>query len=686
MALDDKDKKFIKDTIDNSVNKNVDSQMKKTTTEWKRESLSRSQEERIQRAKYIEELKKVQDDGQATMAQKFELFKEEMKQTIPDDFKNTWKDVSSTVGKGANKLGSGLDKAASRLMNLNPITAMLWNNKDILGDLIGGTAQMGWGLMKGVGGAAAGIVNNATNNIISKIKGSKKQKEEQPEEQEPIKIPTKVIEQQESEQDELVVPDMFEEESNAERIAKFSEDMENKINEIHEIVLKEQKGQAKELSKGLSGMQKTMDAIKGVTDMLKAKQAVIATGVILGAAAIVGLVAWFKSGGLQNMLNNVGKNILKGLASKEGQEARQKADEYVKGEMNKIKEDAEQFDTMNKNMNLANGSDFSKTSYMTKPGGPDATTLRTQDLQNSLQKEGFSKTRSIKATQAVGFGLVAAKYKNIGASKPWVLKLPFETWIGGGSDIIKIDGDDIHVDFVLSRGKGKNTKAVIFTNAVKNSVKSATFKPNTQIAILDVNSRLIGDWEGFCGLKDGQSYEEMLYNDRKKDIAKQANKIMDEAYHTAGLDSIAREADKRLGVFKEYTEDNLMEGGPTPTTTNEQTPAENPTETFTPTEEQPDNYGTAPDGGKGTPKGTPTGGAADIKSENEIKVQEQNEQLKQSTQPKPQSEQKGYTGTLPQLQSNVNIQPEPNETDTWPDKVTMVQLDKMLPNGYGMDY
>ena len=182
MALDDKDKKYIKDTVEDSVKSGMEKQQKKTETAMKRETLSRTLEERKQREKYIEELKKVQDDGQATMAQKFELFREEMKQTIPEDFKDTWKDMTDTMGKGAGKVGSGVNKLVDRtvgnLMRSNPLTAMLWNNKDIAGDLIGGTLQMGWGAVKGIGGAAAGLLNNATNNIISKVKEAKENKEE----------------------------------------------------------------------------------------------------------------------------------------------------------------------------------------------------------------------------------------------------------------------------------------------------------------------------------------------------------------------------------------------------------------------------------------------------------------------------------------------------------------------------
>ena len=40
-----------------------------------------------------------------------------------------------------------------------------------------------------------------------------------------------------------------------------------------------------------------MKAVKGFTDMIAAKQKLILGGILLGAAALIGLVAWFKSGG-----------------------------------------------------------------------------------------------------------------------------------------------------------------------------------------------------------------------------------------------------------------------------------------------------------------------------------------------------------------------------------------------------
>ena len=210
--------------------------------------------------------------------------------------------------------------------------------------------------------------------------------------------------------------------------------------------------------------------------------------------------------------------------------------------------------------------------------------------------------------------------------------------------------------------------------------------PIEQIAVIDVNARIIGDWNDFCGLKEGQSYADALYEDRKENIAKEANKIMDEPYHTPGLgDAVSREADKRLGVFKEYNAANLKEGPkqfeeedgtvtggaagvePVPGETTNAFDAASAPDTNIPQEQKTQ--------------------APQIQSENAIKVQEQNEQLKQNTQPKPQTtEQKGYTGELPKLTQSFDVKPQSNETDVYSDRLTMTQLDKALPGGYGMDY
>ena len=571
--LNNDDKKYLKENIEKrldnldkkvgNVSKSKDSANIDTSTpSGKRLNELLSQDrEKENRKQLLAELQKKNENGEATLAQKIEMMNLSLKTAIPDDFKEAvkdsgkiLKDVGKDVQRGTNRALGGVDSIITRMMGMNPLTAMLWSaGKDITRDLwnIGaGAAQAGWGIAKGVGRGAVNIgkgVGSIFNSAVNLFK-PKPKKEDVPEDEKQVEGSRLLLESGEE----------FEEKDAEKSTAQ-------KIDEIHQAFFKDfkkhlndseknEKSRISILSKGLSGIGKSMQAVSGIVNTIMAKQKLILGGLMLGALGILALVGWFKNGGLENALNGVKNNILKSFASEGGQQARENADKYLQEQYDKIKADAQDFDNMNKNMNLSNGSDFSKASYITKQGGPDAKTLRTQDLQNALQKEGFTKDRAIKTTQAVGYGMVSAKYKNIGASKPWVLKLPFETWIGGGSDIIQIDGDDIHVDFVLSRGKGKNTKGVIFTNAVKSSVKSGTFKPNTQIAVLDINSRLIGDWESFCGLKEGQSYEDVLLNERAQEIEKNYNKIADEPYHTPGLgDALSREADKRLGVYRKIS-------------------------------------------------------------------------------------------------------------------------------------
>lgn len=692
MALNDDDKKFIKKTVDDAVDKKTTS-FEKSAANEKSSRLKAQIEERKERQAYLKQLKELQTNGDATMAQKFELMKEEINSKISQDIKDTVKTTMDTVGKGANTVGRGVGKATSgvdslitRMASINPILAALYSGtKGVTRDIwnIGagsvqaalGGAQMAWG----AGKAAVGLVGSTMNSMRNMYLKRKAKNQPQQESEMEMETPLPATPQEEQqEQPNLELPSLLpEQESTSESL----KDMQKRIKEIHEATVKSKKEQEdgmKSQLKSLAGMQKTMTAVNDVMKILKAKQMLIVGGVVLGAAALIGLVMWFKSGGFSRMIEGIGNKILNGLASEGGQEARKKADEYLQEQYNQIDVDAADFDKLQKDMNLSNGKDFSKTTYLTDANNKyNINQLRALDLQKSLQGEGFSEDRARNLVNGAWWGVQSAKYKNVGNAKPWVLKLPFKTYIPGNG-IHKIKGDDVHVDFDLARKVDGKTIIVSFTNAIASSVKSKEFAPKEQIAVLDINSRIIGDWDTFCNIKEGQTTAEALREDRAEDIAKGYNKIMDEAYHTAGLDSVAREADKRLGVFREATADSIKSGTFNPNDTKFKF-----TEPTGEDEQQTPGPLTNPnefDGAKTPDAGTVTGGAAPIPettSENEQKVQQTSEQLTEATQPKP-TEEKGYVGILPEL-GKTNITMETPSIFT-PDKYST----QMTPFDYGL--
>ena len=697
MALDDKDKKYIKDTVEDSVKSGMEKQQKKTETAMKRETLSRTLEERKQREKYIEELKKVQDDGQATMAQKFELFREEMKQTIPEDFKDTWKDMTDTMGKGAGKVGSGVNKLVDRtvgnLMRSNPLTAMLWNNKDIAGDLIGGTLQMGWGAVKGIGGAAAGLLNNATNNIISKVKEAKENKEEdedkrEEKDQKPKDVPV-ITTQAEEDVAELEMPSMFSDgESNAEQIAKLSDEMEKKINEVHAVVTKEQKGQAKAMTSGFAGMQKTMDAIKVVTDAMKAKQVLIATGVLLGAVALIGLVAWFKSGAFQKMIKAA-------LGQDDDGSGKQAGMDYLTTQSSANMTNDQ---VINNLINANNNQDV----------GIQGSDIHRFGVRHGDEFRKYAKSLGVShnvlnKVSATAHGHTITQSRN---TQTTVLTFPFKTKI---IDVIPdydneqyialcIERYELDKQFKKANGEARYIPTgaqVIYTKVLQQLFPMDTLIPeNTPVAVLDAGYQIIGRIEDF--MKDDasgttfQNYgekrnsqmgnyaanykktrSETVRASQKAQAIKKANQIQND---------VATQGKGWISGFKEHISDFI--GGndiKESDFTGENNDDKNPPKTQNPEDA---TYGEAPDGGKGKKEGTKTSVPTQT-SENEKKTQQQNTQLKQQTQsPRKASAEpteKIAYGTNP----NINITGgDINLPDTYSDTLTMIQLDKAIPNGY----
>lgn len=540
--IDDESKKFIKDTIENAIDKKLDENTKKSDYKKRIDTIKTEQKSIQDRKELLAELQSMNKKGETTVAQKFEILKLSLDTAIPKDFKDAIKTATPSIKKGASQIGKGFSKLTEKAMMLNPITAFLYQNRDVFGSIVdigSGALKMGWGGLKGTAHGALGLVNSAKN--LFKKPGEDTSKEETDiTSVKPLPLGTS--------------------QSATTQIFQQKEDWKQKIDEVHEVVTKgiitEQKKSSQNLFKGLKSLNSTMDVVKEGVGAITTKQKLIAGGLLLGVVTLVGLFNWIKSGGFSKLLQQFGDEISKKFASKEGKKAREKADTYLQGELQKINVDAENTQNMLNQMDLKKEADFSKAVYITKPG-KNINTLRSDDLQNSLQKENVDQRTLRNINSVTQFGTVSAQSRKLNISKTTPLKFPFRTFIAGNGIMAGKDKD--HVDFLLTRSKPDKTNAyLLFTNALKSSVKSSYFSANEVIAQLDIDSRIIGDLENFLGTEDNKSLTEAIKEDRSKSILKNTNKIMDQPYHTKGItDALSRQADKNLGVFKEYTEEDL---------------------------------------------------------------------------------------------------------------------------------
>ena len=169
--MKDEEKKFIKETIDDAIDKKFAAFDKKQETARKSDALSQDKKQEQQKKELLEELRELDKKGQATMAQKFELFKLSVKES--QDVQNAWNDTK----KSAQQIGKGVSTINRKIMMSNPLTAMLYENRDLFGaawDITSGTLKTGFNIAKG----AAGLLKAAT-----------KKKQEEAEQEEELNLP-----------------------------------------------------------------------------------------------------------------------------------------------------------------------------------------------------------------------------------------------------------------------------------------------------------------------------------------------------------------------------------------------------------------------------------------------------------------------------------------------------------------
>ena len=543
--MNEKDREYLKNNIEKKLD-NIDKKVSSpsTTAKTLKELYSEQSKER---RKLIEDYKKQDDNGEATLAQKIELLKASIETSIPKDFKDGMKAMGNTMKKGANQALSGASNLTGRVMGLTPLTALLWQNRDIakaFWDMGIGGAKMGVGL-------AQGAITGVTTGVKGLYQGAANllewNKEKKPKEEEPIP--------EQTEEKPVVLQEQEMQPKEEDYVLSTVE----KISEIHEYLLKKRPLQEIEnqkqeksrhliLSKGLTGIGKTMKTVSDVIETIMAKQKLILGGVLMGAVGILALVGWIKNGGMDRLFDKFKQS----MASDEGRESRKKADDYLKSEYKKIAQEASATDKMVEEMDIQQSQNvFNVKEKDFKGNAAEQKQAKRTAIINNLSNVGITGEHARNLIMkhesgTLGLDANARKLKN---TQPISLILPFDTFINS-YNILSVD--ETHVDFQLSRGQGANMKAVYFTNAIKSSVKAGKKPRNTVIAKLDVNSVVFGDWNGFLGVEEGKTLQDTITEERAPEIAKKYNEIIDEPFHKPGFtDGAQKAADTVAGVYRQ---------------------------------------------------------------------------------------------------------------------------------------
>lgn len=508
MAINDDDKKFIKDTIENAIEKRMDTFEKTNDMKQKSQQLKWEETRKKDRDAYLAELQQRDKRGEATIAQKMEMLKLSVDKAIPEDLKNAAKSGGKTIANGANQMGAGLGHLNARLMMSNPLTAMLYQNRDIfsaIGDVGIGAAKVGWGATKGLAQGVAGLFNTAVNSF-------KKTKDEESVEEEQ----TSFFSPKPAKESKGLVEDILE----------SKQDWQKQIDDIHKNITKQGKDEKKSnefLAKGLAGLGETMTAIKAVTDVVQAKQKLIVLGVLAGVAAIAALAAWFQSGNLANLIKNALDNTLG-----------KKVDQNVQNSQTKI----------DNSINVANfGSLSGQTSIQTANQGlqQDNTTkyqnganFNFDDVVNPARSGKFAEKQNLTdATMDLlkwstyvnaGFNKTIKNYKNDKGDikiafpvKVKMLDVRFSKNENTGASILIEKSEVTAGKKEAARFASGSMPRIIITNVTKLLIpKKVVIPANTTLCHVGADYQILGDVSAFMR---GQKFEEYT-NKNMKDYKK----------------------------------------------------------------------------------------------------------------------------------------------------------------------
>ena len=541
--MNENDKKFITNTFEDVLDKKFDTLQKAIIDQQK--TYQQYVEERTDEDKesLLKELQTQTNKGNSTLAKQIEQLKLEREHRT--------KQALKSVKDGGKSLLHGSDQILTQIASIHPMLSVLYGGTKTLGK---GTWNIGKGLF-GVGkglyrlgkGAVSGV--NALVQNFSKMFNKKQTSDEQTEDVKETKTSLGGIQP------------IAEEEPTAMKMIEQKTSLPKAMAGLQDVLLNQQKDNKKTsnmLASGLNGLGKTMSVIGDTLSLVAHKSKMIATLVGAAVLAILAIRGWIVNGGFDKFANNLMNKFKASFSTEEGVKARKEADAYVQGELKKIDTDATSLDSTLKTLDMGTQQNvFNVSIPKDKQLTPVQQTEYTNNqIKNNLSNLGISGTHAetlMRKSKEGGYGLQGGGRK-LGLNKTFDLSFPFKTKV---YEII--DVDDKYCDFRLGRGSGANQKIIVFTQAIKSSVKFGDKKENEKIATLDVGSVVFGDVDGFLDIREGETIKDALLRQKAPEIAAEANKKQEQHYKTAGLDIDDKMRNSMAGTYKTYTKDNLTE-------------------------------------------------------------------------------------------------------------------------------
>lgn len=532
MALNDKDKEFIKKTVDDVISKSEKTNQQKMSDAIKSNDKKQEEQSKKDRQATLEYLDKV---GVLTLAEKMELFKnnitKEIKQTvneaIPEDLSNNLKDTFKASG---SNLGKGLHQGT------NSLKALM--RGDIFGSVssaLSGSINTGIGLAQGAIGVTSGVASGigAVSSIISaKTQMAEKKKQEK-----------------------------IQKETFKELGAKKSEESKTNVSETTSSILeskqttfveqKEEKTTTGILKKGLGGLSRGLELVNNTLGFIATKQKLILSGIGLATVGILALVGWFENGGLQNLLDKA----LKDKAPNRNSESKKQAEANLNAQINLLKTNAQ---------DMAQAENFKIDGLYAKGGEQKAwkkhvsTMAKTIGLQNAL------------TNPQAGIGYMTKTVGQAKKGKTADIRFPvncsiFEIYQEGYGDDMTFAVKFLR-KYDKEADKTRSKAPIIIIDNIKtihiNKDKFSNIAAGTKIATAYYPYNVYGDYDGFIKKQNNMTYEEANFT--KEAIAgltSQYNETQDAAYKEAGgVDHhIDKMLDTQAGVRIEATEDMIRQ-------------------------------------------------------------------------------------------------------------------------------
>ena len=539
--MNENDKKFITNTFEDVLDKKFDTLQKAIIDQQK--TYQQYVEERTEEDKesLLKELQDQTNKGNSTLAKQIEQLKLEREDKT--------KQALKSVRAGGKSILHGSDQILTQIASIHPMLSILYGGTKTIGK---GTWNIGKGLfgvgkgLFGLGKTAVGGVNGLVQNF-SKMFNKKQTSEEQTEDVKETKTSMGGIQPQE--------------EPTAMKIIEQKTSMPKAMAGLQDVLLNQQKDNKKTtnmLSTGLAGLGKTMNIIGTTLSLVADKGKLIATLVGTAVLALLAIRGWVVNGGFDKFANNFMNKFKASFSTEEGVKARKEADAYVQGELKKINTDATNLNTTLKTMDMGQQQNvFNVSVPKDKQLTPIQQTEYTNNqIKNNLSNLGISGTHAetlMRKSKEGGAGL-QGNARKLGLNKTFDLSFPFKTRV---YEII--DVDDTYCDFRLGRGSGVNQRIIVFTQAIKSTVKFGEKKENEKIATLDIGSVVFGDVDAFLDIREGETVKDALLRQKAPEIAAEANKKQEQHYKTAGLDIDDKIQNSIAGTYKTYTKDNLTE-------------------------------------------------------------------------------------------------------------------------------